>query len=140
VGNNRVYIIGSDEPEMHYLYKVGSGNPERRLKGLQTGCPFKLRVFDSFCVRDREWAFYLEKMAHDLLVEYRVPDLGCREWFRCRYCVVLGVVEKLLNEDAVQSGVTMIVSRSKAHLEWKVRNGQKSRWGRDNELCCKGLR
>ena len=61
--------------------KIGkSANPERRVKQLQTGCPFEIRLIASFPEKGD-----LEKRLHKRLWEYRINPLTNKktrgEWF-----------------------------------------------------------
>ena len=68
-----VYLVGAEHPG--HPVKIGftrAQTPQRRLPGLQTGCPYKLKVLESFRGRHSD-----EQKAHALLDAHRL----CGEWF-----------------------------------------------------------
>jgi hypothetical protein len=68
-----IYIIGSDNPP----YKIGiSKNPERRLKNLQTGHPYKLKIWELRKTESKKTKL-LESVIHKHLDSYRMSG----EWF-----------------------------------------------------------
>lgn len=68
-----VYVVWAEGTD---LYKIGSAkNPEKRLRGIQNGCPFPARLLHSFpCKYPR----LIERSVHHFLREYR----GVGEWFK----------------------------------------------------------
>jgi len=67
-----VYIIGNKD---HNIYKIGiSKDPTKRLKGIQTGNPFKLSIIDTF---KTNYAKQVESDYHELFEEYKLEG----EWF-----------------------------------------------------------
>ena len=72
-----VYVIRSTNLEQP-LWKIGhSNNPDRRLKELQTGCPFKIAVYDRIICNNH---MEIEQVMHDKLSPHR--QRGGREWYR----------------------------------------------------------
>ena len=60
--------------------KIGkSADPEGRLKQLQTGCPYPLRLEAKLKCRDGYHATRVERAAH----EYFAADRKHGEWFKC---------------------------------------------------------
>lgn len=69
----REYIYVIAHP--HGYFKVGrSGNPERRVRSIQTGSPYELRLLLKAEFEDAQG---VEKRIHRLLSEYNIR----REWF-----------------------------------------------------------
>lgn len=69
-----LYIIGN---EVENICKIGiSGNPSKRLKQLQTGCPYKLTILAVVGSFDYE----SEKNLHNRYKDYRLNG----EWFRIK--------------------------------------------------------
>ena len=64
--NSMVYII---QMENFDIYKIGiADNPKKRLKQLQVGNPYKLKIIDSFY---KENAFESEQKIHKRFKKYR---------------------------------------------------------------------
>lgn len=89
---------GSTGKDQSYVYfirikgtnrvKIGkSDNPVRRLKGLQTGCPFALELVKTIQCKDSNMAFNIERSLHMYFEKNQVKvDNGSRrktrtEWF-----------------------------------------------------------
>lgn len=71
------FIITEEKPKR---IKIGkSGNPEKRIKALQTGCPYKLKLLGSIKCKNNRDSINIEKAAHAFFGDYRV--IG--EWFKC---------------------------------------------------------
>lgn len=69
-----VYVVATVDLEPT-LYKVGfSEHPEKRVKGLATGCPFDIELLHSIAVSHRAF----EQSLHLRLARYRVRG----EWFQ----------------------------------------------------------
>lgn len=72
--NSYIYIIGADAPP----YKIGiSKEPQRRLRSLQTGHPYPLKIHN-LKETDLTETKYLERMIHQNLKHYRTKG----EWFQ----------------------------------------------------------
>lgn len=69
-------ILGGDE-----LYKIGTtkSSPQKRLKSLQTGSPFKLQLLTEYTSTHYK---KIEKMLHKRFAEFRTRDKG--EWFHLK--------------------------------------------------------
>lgn len=68
-----VYLAGTDRPD--YPVKIGftqGKEPDSRISSLQIGCPYKLKVLDSFKGRYSD-----ERAAHEALSDHRLSG----EWF-----------------------------------------------------------
>lgn len=60
--------------------KIGkASDPERRLKELQTGCPYPLQLEAKLKCRNERHAFQVERAAH----EYFAAERTIGEWFKC---------------------------------------------------------
>lgn len=69
-----VYVIGREEGPV----KVGvSANPWSRASGLQTGCPFELKVLHAQEMRDRAHALDHERHFHAVYETHKLVG----EWF-----------------------------------------------------------
>jgi hypothetical protein len=65
--------------------KIGkAADPDKRLKELQTGCPYDLAIMAKIRCRSEKHALYVEKLAHQYFKEYRMRG----EWFKCTDFVV----------------------------------------------------
>lgn len=76
--NRQAYVLRAIGTPM---FKFGSGDPRQRVKGCQTGCPYKLKIVVSF-----DGGSYVEKALHKILRALCRPDLGVQpaatgEWF-----------------------------------------------------------
>lgn len=72
-----LYIISSHTNQM--LVKIGySADLAARLKQLQTGNPFRLKVLHSFAFPDSKKAAACETLLHRLFADYQISG----EWFR----------------------------------------------------------
>lgn len=70
-----VYVVGWQESGP---CKIGiTDNLDKRLKQLQTGCPYKLVAFQTFPLFNKELTKKLESMAHERLGAFRMQG----EWF-----------------------------------------------------------
>lgn len=77
--DNYVYITRSGYSNN---FKIGvSENPAKRLKQLQTGSPYILRLFHIFECQDRADAFNKEKLLHKHF-DGRKTKLMWGEWFQ----------------------------------------------------------
>lgn len=73
INNNYVYFIGNIE---YKIVKIGfSSNPQNRLKSLQTGCPYKLKILKKI-----EGNSHLEKDYHKIFKDFNMEG----EWFELR--------------------------------------------------------
>lgn len=78
-----LYVIGNKSKD---VCKIGiSTNPDKRLKQLQTGCPYKLSILAIVKGMDYE----SERNLHKRYSEYRING----EWFRIR-----GEIKKLIGD------------------------------------------
>ena len=58
--DNFVYIIGNND---HNMFKVGiSNDPYKRIKGIQTGCPFPLSILKKYNLNS--YSSMVEKKIH----------------------------------------------------------------------------
>ena len=81
-----LYIIQSD---FTGSIKIGrSKHPDKRLKELQTGCPYRLKIIYVF--KDKGW---LENHIHSLLLDFRLKG----EWFSydCVGSIPLSLYEEI---------------------------------------------
>lgn len=63
-------------------YKVGiSDNPKLRLKTLQGGCPFQLKLVKKISYKWREDAFFAEAWIHQSLKDEKIRG----EWYELKY-------------------------------------------------------
>ena len=73
-----VYVIGAEELD---CFKIGvAENPERRLRGMQTGNPYELSILEIAGPMSKDDAFALEIRLIETFGEERVRRNG--EWFR----------------------------------------------------------
>lgn len=74
-----VYVIAVDRPNAPAgPVKVGiTNNVGSRLKSLQTGCPFPLKIVHIFAIPDRDIARGAEQAFHTVLKKHRMSG----EWF-----------------------------------------------------------
>lgn len=78
----QVYIFEAEEKG---IYKVGvSKNAKKRLKEVQTGCPFKLKIKETF---DSKYAYKIESNLHRVLKSKKEPSFELEddfigEWFK----------------------------------------------------------
>jgi len=76
LGESVVYFIQQQGGSK--CVKIGvTSNIEDRLKKLQTGSPYKLRVISKIIAKDKSHALYIEKSLHEQLSKYRLSG----EWF-----------------------------------------------------------
>lgn len=79
-----LYIIGNNSQK---ICKIGvSDNPQKRLKSIQTGCPYKVNILSHY----PELGYDTEKDLHKRFKKYRMQG----EWFRIK-----GEVEKLIHDN-----------------------------------------
>lgn len=92
MGMRIVYVVGAVSGEKPV--KVGvTQSIKQRLKGLQTGCPVKLKVYHA--VRVRDWAAQnIERAAHHKLRPFRTHG----EWFDVTPDEALAVIVKAAPE------------------------------------------
>jgi hypothetical protein len=70
----KIYLIGWNEKPI----KIGmTSNVKKRLKGLQTSCPYKLRCFGTRTYPNKAMAKKAESMLHEAFDEFRLEG----EWF-----------------------------------------------------------
>ena len=81
-----VYVIEcNQEPTSYGAYKigVGSGDVKKRLKSLQTGCPFELTLVNKFDVETSRQAYKLERLFRlefsDSIIRNEWHDCDTRE-------------------------------------------------------------
>ena len=71
------FIIALGKPKR---IKIGkSRDPEKRLKELQTGCPYKLKLDGTIKCNSDKHALEIEKAAHDFFSYKHARG----EWFKC---------------------------------------------------------
>lgn len=93
-----IYIM---EAETHAI-KIGvAGNPSARLKVLQTGCPFKLKLFARFKVATASIAYAYETEIHKRLGRCSLEG----EWFKISTAEAIAVITSVIagapkNKDA----------------------------------------
>lgn len=72
-----LYVIGFEDPAFHGIVKIGvTNNIKKRLKTLQTGCPWRLEVKAMVYRSD---SFQYETWLHDHFDRERMRSDG--EWF-----------------------------------------------------------
>jgi len=72
-GPTFVYLIGNEN-----IVKMGKAdNPEQRLKTIQTGNPYPLKILDTIECEHQEEGFRLERLLHKKCKEHRLKG----EWF-----------------------------------------------------------
>lgn len=96
-----LYVITSDENEE--VSKVGrSTNPKRRLKGLQTGSPYKLRIAYTYGVLTKQSCLSLESRVHMLLDRERLSG----EWFNLPAEDIVPIIEDVTNKATITERVS----------------------------------
>lgn len=84
-----VYFILASSAKPRKM-KIGKAkDPEKRLRQLQTGCPYQLKLIGTIRCKSDRHAIDIEKAAHELFSEYN--HLG--EWFKCSDFVLSKVWE-----------------------------------------------
>lgn len=93
-GMGYVYVIQSQD-----YYKVGvtKGNPQNRMKQLQTGSPVKLRLVRTYKLRNYE---YVEKEVHKRLARYRTSG----EWFDCDLRIIEETISNVVGDNMYTIG------------------------------------
>jgi len=89
-----LYIIRAKSPHKTNLVKIGvSTNIEKRLKQIQTSCPYKIELFEKANVKD---AFGHERALHNQYKKFKLKG----EWFLLPDWILfgLGCDFELLNE------------------------------------------
>lgn len=72
-----LYVFAADRAA-NPLCKVGlSASPEKRLRSLQTACPYPLKIVELWDFPDREFASEAENLAHAALKKFSTHG----EWF-----------------------------------------------------------
>ena len=90
--DNFVYIIGNND---HNMFKVGiSNDPNKRIKGIQTGCPFPLSILKKYNLNSH--SSLVEKKIHTLLEKDKEVKSLMGEWFSCK----LDKIDKLILEES----------------------------------------
>ena len=90
--DNFVYIIGNND---HNMFKVGiSNDPNKRIKGIQTGCPFSLSILKKYNLNSH--SSMVEKKIHTLLKKDKEVKSLMGEWFSCK----LDKIDKLILEES----------------------------------------
>jgi|TARA_Y100000296_G_C5011192_1_gene175190 hypothetical protein len=113
---NSVYLIKAENTKR---YKIGTTQDvENRIKGIQTGCPYKLRLVKSIS-GDK----YTEDRIHNKYNKYRVQG----EWFEFDGRVKRNVM-KYMNEVGVDGGIKDIIQlkEGKEHLLDGLKEGKES--------------
>jgi len=92
VVDNFVYIIGNND---HNMFKVGiSNDPNKRIKGIQTGCPFPLSILKKYNLNSH--SSLVEKKIHTLLDKDNEVKSLMGEWFSCK----LDKIDKLILDES----------------------------------------
>lgn len=93
-----IYVIAA----ANHSVKIGiAGNPQFRLRELQTGCPFRLKVFAQFKITNRSSALKLERQIHKRLGRVQLEG----EWFNITAPDAVATITSILsgaptNQDA----------------------------------------
>jgi hypothetical protein len=70
--------------------KIGkAADVEQRIRELQTGCPYELKLMATIKCRSDQHAFQVERLAHEFFKEFRTRG----EWFKCTDYVVCKAFE-----------------------------------------------
>lgn len=86
--------------------KIGkAADPDKRLKELQTGCPYPLSIVARVRCRSDRHAYEVEKLAHQYFWRYHTQG----EWFRCSDFVVMKAWEL---EGCADAAETMRLAKS----------------------------
>ena len=89
--DNFLYIIGNSDKNM---FKVGiSNDPTKRIKGIQTGCPFPLSIIKKYNLNSH--SSVVEKKIHTFLEKDKGVKSLMGEWFSCE----LDKIDKLVLEE-----------------------------------------
>lgn len=101
----KIYIIRAGNTN---YYKIGfSTDADKRLKDLQTGCPFRL-----YKLVECEGNLTYEKMIHDYFNEYKCRNNG--EWFEMDIDVLNNFVINLnLNTDEFKEYINILKAINK---------------------------
>jgi hypothetical protein len=84
---SNIYIISGNN-----AYKIGeSKNPEKRLKQLQTGNPWRLKLIKIY--EDIDYAYLIEQILHKKLDFYNVGG----EWFQCDIEKIYKIIDNTLD-------------------------------------------
>lgn len=113
---SHVYLIASAS-----AVKIGiSASPDKRLKQLQTGSPYKLSFHLLIECHDEAAAQRLESILHKHFEPYRMSG----EWFRLDAHAVTGYIQQCLSIASAVSGVThyQTVIETKVYHEVDARN------------------
>ena len=96
-----VYFIRADGKPKRL--KIGKAtDPAKRLKELQTGCPYPLSIAAQIKCRSDRHALLVEQLAHSYFAAYRTHG----EWFKCTDFVLSKAWEFELSSDvAALAGV-----------------------------------
>lgn len=80
--------------------KIGKArDPEQRLRDLQTGCPYQLKIIAKIKCRSDRHALEVERLAHKYFDRYRMRG----EWFKCSDFVVMKAWEFERASDCIES-------------------------------------
>ena len=109
-----IYIIGGDDD----YHKVGiARSPQKRLKTLQCGCPFNVRIlYQREC--DEAKALRIERSAHTILKEHNTA----REWFKCSLKVAVHAVEQAISASCESSVISPHPTLAVHPGPWLARN------------------
>lgn len=89
--DNFLYIIGNND---HNMFKVGiSNDPNKRIKGIQTGCPFPLSILKKYNLNS--YSSIVEKKIHTFLDKDKEVKSLMGEWFSCK----LDKIDKLVLDE-----------------------------------------
>jgi hypothetical protein len=111
--------------------KVGiTSNPASRLKGLRTGHPYQLVIYELWDFEDRAFAVAAERMAHVALKDFRLSG----EWFDIKPKDAVGRITLWLfwsaEMNAKEKGETEPLPDIPPQGVGMIANGRADRWGR----------
>ena len=84
-----IYLIRAKKTD---LYKIGytNGDPEERMKSMQTGCPYELEIIETSLGGKEK-----EKRFHHFFKDHKTRDKG--EWFKFDSNIIQDVKDKMSN-------------------------------------------
>ena len=92
MGEKKIYLIYAEKID---AYKIGiSKNPAKRIKNLQTGCPYELSLLNVF---KSNFPHQLEKAIHKKYLSYKKnidQDEISGEWFNLPFNCVVNFLEE----------------------------------------------
>lgn len=81
-----VYILAAENGGAHGPVKIGiAGNVAKRVRGIQTSCPYQIKIVHTFAFPERDMAREIERCFHEVQQEHRTVG----EWFHLNPIIAL---------------------------------------------------